>query len=117
MDLGIIQGWNWGNELHPQSHLHFVDDTTLMGLAQIREASNLCKFLDVYLVTSGQLINEDKSSIIFFNTLGNIHRRIAHILRFHAGSLPLTYLGIPISIGNPPKDLWQGILKKILHEG
>lgn len=38
-----------------------------MGIAKDREASNLCKALDIYLVSSGQLINEDKSSIFFFN--------------------------------------------------
>lgn len=66
--LGIIQGWKWGNDLQPQSHLQFVDDTTLMGLAWVREATNLHKVLDVYLAALGQLINEDKSSILFFNT-------------------------------------------------
>lgn len=43
MELGLIQGWRWGGDLPPQSHLQFVDDTTLMGLATIREASNLCR--------------------------------------------------------------------------
>lgn len=102
--LGSIQGWSWGNDLQPQSHLHFVEDTTLMGLARIREATNLRKVLDVYLVASGQLINEDKSSILFFNTPGAIQRRIALILRFQVGTLPMTYLGIPISPGNPPRE-------------
>ena len=45
-----------------------MDDTTLMGMATIREASNMRRVLDVYLATSGQLINEGKSSIFFFNT-------------------------------------------------
>jgi hypothetical protein len=46
-----------------------VDDTALMGMAKIREVMNLHKALDIYLVAYGQLINEDKSSIFFFNTL------------------------------------------------
>lgn len=82
----------------------FVEGTTLMGLAQINEATNLHKVLDVYLAASGQMINEDKSSILFFNTPKSIQRRIALILRFQVGSLPLTYLGIPISPGNPPRE-------------
>lgn len=57
-----------------------MDDTTLMGVATIREAVNVCKVLDIYLVASSQLINEDKSSIVFFNTLDSIQRRIAQIL-------------------------------------
>lgn len=68
--------------------------------------------LDVYFIASGQLINEDKSSIFFFNTLGPIHRRIANILRFQVGSLPLTYLGIPIFVKRMPRESWQNILDK-----
>ena len=65
---GFIQGWQWGGGLPVQSHLQFVDDTALMGMATIREASNMCRVLDIYLAASGQLINEGKSSIFFFNT-------------------------------------------------
>lgn len=109
---GFIQGWQWGGGIPVQSHLQFVDDTTLMGLATIREASNMRRALDVYLATSGQLINEGKSSIFFFNTPLSIQRRIAHILRFQIGSLPLLYLGIPISTGRQSRDSWQVILDK-----
>lgn len=83
-----------------------------MGLTQIREATNLWKVLDVYLAALSQLINEDTSSILFFNTPGAIQRRIALILRFQVGTFPLTYLGIPISPSNPPRESWQGILDK-----
>lgn len=89
-----------------------MDDIALMGMTNIREASNLHRVLDVYLVASGQLINEDESSIFFFNTSSLIQRRIAHILRFQIGALPLTYLGIPISIGRLPRASWQNILDK-----
>jgi hypothetical protein len=113
IESGVIQGWRWGNELPPRSHLQFVDDTALMGMATIREATNLCKALDIYLTTSSQLINEDKSSIFFFNTPGPIQQRISLIMRFQIGSLPLNYLGIPISSGKLPKDSWQYILDKV----
>ena len=68
VEEGLIRGWQWGGDLPVQSHLQFVDDTTLMGMATVREASNLCKVLDIYLGASGKLINEGKSSIFFFNT-------------------------------------------------
>lgn len=96
-----------------------MDDTALMGMAIIREASNMRKVLDVYLAASGQSINEGKSSIFFFNTPNSNQRRIAHILRFQIGDLPLTYLGIPISIGRQSRDSWQAILEnfcvKVTH--
>ena len=83
-----------------------------MGMATIREALNMHKVLDIYLGASGRLINEDKSSIFFFNTPPSIQRRVAQILRFQIGGLPLLYLGVPISVGRQSRDSWQVILDK-----
>ncbi|XP_059077196.1 uncharacterized protein LOC131876295 [Cryptomeria japonica] len=90
----------------------FVDDTGLMGLARISEAVNFRRALDIYLKASGQCINDDKSSIYFFNTPQCIQSRIARILRFQIGSLPLMYLGIPLALGAQRRDYWKGILDK-----
>ena len=73
----------------------------------------MCKVLDVYRVASGQLINEGKSSIFFFNTPPSIQRRVAQILRFQIGGLPLLYLGVPISVGRQSRESWQVILDKV----
>lgn len=78
----------------PISHLQFVD-----GVARIMEVANFKRNLDIYLVTLGQKINEDKSSIFFFNTPCLIQSRIARILRFQIGSLPFVYLGTPFGLG------------------
>ncbi|XP_057871389.2 uncharacterized protein LOC131077832 [Cryptomeria japonica] len=109
---GRIHGWSWNNDLPPCSHLQFVDDTALMGLARVSEAVNFRRTLDIYLKAAGQSINDDKSSIYFFNTPRLIQNRIARILRFQIGSLPLMYLGIPLALGPQRRDFWQGILDK-----
>ena len=100
MRQGIIQGWSWNNNLPSYSHLQFVDDTGLMGMARMSEALNFRQALDIYLKASGQRINEDKSSIYFFNTPHLIQNRIARIFRFQIGSLPLMYLGVPLVLGS-----------------
>ena len=97
-----IQGWRWGNGLPSLSHLQFVDDSALAGLARIKEAEAFRHALDIYLAASGQKVNEHKSSIYFFNTPDSIQHRIVGILRFQIGSLPLTYLGIPIVVSRQP---------------
>lgn len=112
MRHGLIQGWSWSNSLPPYSHLQFVDDTLLMGRATINEVVNFRRALDIYCKASGQKINEDKSSIYFFNTPWLIQNRIARILRFQTGSLPLLYLGIPLDLGVQHEDIWKGILDK-----
>ena len=93
-----------------------MDDTGLMGMARINEALNFRQALDIYLKASGQRINEDKSSIYFFNTPHLIHNRIARIFRFQIGSLPLMYLGVPLALGSQRRDYWQGILDKFRNK-
>ena len=97
---GIVQGWKWHKDSPAYTHLQFVDDTGLMALATINEARNFRWILDTYLKASGQQINEGKSSIYFFNTPQSIQLRIARILRFQVGALPLIYLGVPLALGN-----------------
>ncbi|XP_057868067.2 uncharacterized protein LOC131075253 [Cryptomeria japonica] len=110
---GLIHGWQWGMGLPTLSHLQFVDDTSLMGLARIREADSFRKTLDIYLAASGQRVNEQKSSIFFFNTPQAIQHRIAAILRFQIGTLPFVYLGIPLTVGRLPRSSWQQLLDKL----
>ncbi len=67
-DLGLVQGWKRHNDIPAYTHLQFVDDTGLLGRARISEAVNIKKALDIYLKALGQKINDNKSSIYFFNT-------------------------------------------------
>jgi len=52
METGLIKGWSFGNNIPPQSHLQFVDDTALMGRAKVKEASGWHRILDCYLAAS-----------------------------------------------------------------
>ncbi|XP_057841300.2 uncharacterized protein LOC131050995 [Cryptomeria japonica] len=107
---GLIRGCDWVAGIPKLSHLQFVDDTTLIGLACIQKAESIINLLDVYLATSGQQVIEHKSSIFFFNTLALIQRRIANILRFQIGSLPFIYLGIPLAVSRQLRPFWQDLL-------
>lgn len=53
-----------------------MDDTTLMGLGKIKQVVNFWRALDLYLDVLGQRINENKSSIFFFDTPRLIQNRI-----------------------------------------
>lgn len=110
---GLVHGWKWNNNILVYTHLQFVDDTGLMGLATMNEARNSRMILDTYLKAFGQQINEGKSSIYFFNTAQPIQLKIARILRFQIGSLPLIYLWVPLALGTQLKEYWQGLLEKI----
>ena len=84
----------------------------LMGMARVCEVVHFRRTLDINLKASGQCINDEKSSIFFFNTPQPIQNRIARILRFQIGSLPLLYLGVPLVLGSHYRVYWQGILDK-----
>ena len=51
---GLIHGWRWNDSLPSYSHLQFVDDTALMGMARVSEAINFRRDLDIYLKASGK---------------------------------------------------------------
>ena len=65
---GIVQGLKWHIDIPAYTHLQFVDDIGLMGLATINEERKFRWILDTYLKASRQQINEGKSIIYFFNT-------------------------------------------------
>lgn len=88
-----------------------MDDTTLIGVASIREVTCLRKVLEIYLASSNQQINEDKSNIFFFNTPKLIEQRIANIPHFRIGKLPVDYLGIPLYFGKFKREWWKKILE------
>lgn len=50
-------------------HSQFVDDTTLLNEASIREARGIKEVLVKYEVQSGQKMNKDKSCVYFLNTM------------------------------------------------
>ena len=53
VDVVLVQGWKWHNDIPAYTHLQFVDDTRSMGLATINEARNFRMILDTYLKASG----------------------------------------------------------------
>jgi len=78
--------------------------------------SNLNCLKDIffkYAEASGQLVNPLKSSI-YVGSISN-HRlsHIANMLGFKIGSLPFTYLGVPIFKGKPKKIYFQSIADKV----
>lgn len=82
------------------SHEQFVDDTIFLGKAEVREARNLKKALNLYSSASSQLINWTKSSLYFINTPVSRQSKIAKILGCSIGSFPCIYLGLPLGL-NP----------------
>ncbi|GAV61905.1 hypothetical protein CFOL_v3_05430 [Cephalotus follicularis] len=52
--------------------------------------------LDKFREASGLTVNAQKSLVFFFNTNQCIRRNILRKVHFHEGTLPVTYLGLPL---------------------
>ena len=58
---GSIHGLRPSSFSNASSHEQFVDNTILMGIAMVKEARSFKNTLNLYIKSSGQLINWEKS--------------------------------------------------------
>jgi len=72
------------------------------------------KFLLYYFEwMSGLKINYHKSEVIAFGVSSEEQNRIANMLNCKVGSLPMTYMGLPISDSNLGVHSFEGIVEKM----
>lgn len=90
------------------THQQFVDDTLLMGLPTIGEASSFKSIRSDFSEASGITINPEKSKLFLFNTLLSICINITKLLDFPINTLPSNYLGIPLS-----RATWEDLINKL----
>ena len=102
----------WGVKM--PSHLLYADDVLLFCKGTIKTLRRLKEALSLYESLSGQHVNWDKSYMFF--GAGIQTRRVTNILQMMGikrGTLPFTYLGIPLFKGAPKKIHLRPIAHKI----
>ena len=92
-----IKGLSIIEELEPQTHQQFVDDTMCMAPSMVHEAQGIKDELDTFLEASGLEINKAKSQVYFFNNPKIMKMNILRILGLSEGGLPSKYLGAPLA--------------------
>ena len=81
-------------------HLFFADDSLILMRARASDAQELRHILEVYERASGQVINKDKSSIMFSpNTRQEERGQVRSSLLITNEASSEKYLGLPVSIG------------------
>lgn len=98
------------------SHVLFADDIMIFCRGTKQNLKNIMVLFKVYGEASGQNISPEKCKF-YCGSLS--HRRLAEIasvLGFNAGSLPFTYLGVPIFKGKPKTSHLQPIADKIRNK-
>lgn len=95
------------------SHILYADDIMIFCKGTSSNIQNLTNLFVKYAQVSGQCVNPNKSSIY----AGAIpHQRLTSIasnIGFNIGSLPFTYLGVPIFKGKPKTVHFQSLVDRI----
>lgn len=76
------------------------------------EARTIKMTLQNYEAASGHLVSLPKSMIFFLNTPKRTMQIIVSILQCSVGSLPSTYLGLPLGANPSPESFWNGLIDK-----
>jgi retron-type reverse transcriptase len=79
------------------THLQYADDTILLCENDIQSITNMKFLLYCFEWMSGLKINYHKSEVVTFGVDKENEDNIANMLNCKVGSLPMKYLGFPIS--------------------
>ena len=97
-----------GSEGVQVSHLLFADDTLVFCGASKDQLLYLSWILMWFAAMSGLRINLDKSELISMGGVENT-KALATNLGCKVGSLPSTYLGLPLGAPHRSVAIWDGV--------
>jgi len=100
----------WPNDL---VSLHYADDTLILVSRDARSLISLKLLLYAYEMMTGLKINFYKSFIYNLNRCDEIGTRAAIILNCNLGTLPFTYLGLPIKVTSLSREDWQPLIERV----
>lgn len=85
----------------------------LQGIPTVKEALVYKQILNDFALATCMEVNLSKSKFIFLNTNIAVQRNISRILGFQRDSLPLKYLGIPLTARPLHKSIWELVVNKM----
>ena len=112
---GLISGFkadgSW-DEGECVSHLLFADDTILFCDANVEQILHVRMLLLCFQAVTGLKVNVLKSEMVPIGEVNNVHA-LAEILGSRIGTLPMTYLGMPLGASHKSPTIWNPILERI----
>ena len=94
------------------SHLLFVDDTILFCDTDVEQILHIRLLLLSFQVVTGLKVNVHKCEMVPIGEVDDVHA-LANILGYKVGSLPMSYLGMPLGASHNSPSIWNSILEKI----
>jgi len=107
---GLYRGFRMGNSGLSITHLQYADDTLFLGEASMENLWSLKTILRCFELTSGLKVNFTKSSVMGVNVGDEFLGLAERFLYCRVGSVPFTYLGLPVGANPCLQKTWQPLL-------
>ncbi|XP_071685170.1 uncharacterized protein [Lolium perenne] len=93
--------------------IQYADDTLLVMKANAQQLLCLKAILHSYGISTGLKVNYQKSSMMPINLSAERLAHFAATLNCKVGTLPFTYLGLPLSITKPSLDCFLPMIQRV----
>nr|KAJ0184488.1 hypothetical protein LSAT_V11C900478770 [Lactuca sativa] len=113
VEKGIFTGIKVPGEGPIISHLFYADDALFVGEWSRSNLKNLSSILKCFHVSSGLKVNFHKSKVFGVGASNIETSQWAHILGCESGSLPFTYLGVPVGANLNLKNTGDLLLRNL----
>ncbi|GKC26720.1 putative RNA-directed DNA polymerase, eukaryota, reverse transcriptase zinc-binding domain protein [Tanacetum coccineum] len=109
---GLIRGINFGSPDLNLCHLFFANDVIITTDWNVHDLDNVIRIFQVFFLASGLKINVHKSSIYGIGVASDDVQIMAANTGCSAGTLPLTYLSLPIGSNMSLFVNWKPLVDK-----
>lgn len=107
---GLYHGFKIGNSGLSISHLQYADDTLFVGEATMANLWDLKTILLCFEFAAGLKVNFSKSYVMEVNVDHEFLGMAEKFLYCRLGSVPFTYLGLPVGANPRLEKTWQPFL-------
>ncbi|GJT75675.1 putative RNA-directed DNA polymerase, eukaryota, reverse transcriptase zinc-binding domain protein [Tanacetum coccineum] len=108
----LIKGVSLGNDAFNVSYFFFANDVVILTDWNTNDMKNIVRTLNSFYMASGLKINISKSNVYGVGVSEENLEAMAILAGCLAGSLPFTYLGLPIGKNMKLTDSWCVIVDK-----
>ncbi|XP_061999224.1 uncharacterized protein LOC133716539 [Rosa rugosa] len=109
-EMGLLPGIEVCNEAPAVNHLLFADDSMLYANATLEDCYHIQDVIETYGRASGQLVNFDKSSVVFSKNVSEYMKgEVSSYLGVQVVASHEKYLGLPTYVGRKKTSTFQYI--------